>query len=271
MNRGRPAAIRSTPLSGTGRPLSADQWSAVWELLRCHYTDPASSSFTRKREALPLHHSPGLEQREPVGMADIRRSLWSPSGDPVASEELDRIYARYQAQAEAEAKVVGVGAEQDDLRTIAKECRQLAAMLPVDAIEERHLRFATRLAARLTAFPPIAQSVLHGDGIDVWPQLEWLSRIVGRPDRWAETALLAANLIALADACERPIPQGNRTQPRRTARDAFVRGLRDLVAKTPPDMEDTQTGRDGLIRDLCEALDIPVPSNAFAAPRGRAR
>lgn len=265
MSRGRPAAIRSAPLSDYGLPLSEGQWAEVLRVLRIYYRDPASSSFAGEPEPLVIHHSPGAKPEQVEALAAAIR----PATGPVASNALNDLFARYQARVKTESKVVGVEAERADLRAIAKDCRQLAGLLPVEPINDWPEKLCGRLFARLVAFPPMADAALRADGVDVWPLLERLREAVPRPYLWAGTPTLSADLLALADACERPMEQATRTKRPRTARDAFVRGIIKLVDETPPTKLRGRDAREGLIGDICRALGIPEPDDPYANPRRR--
>ena len=265
MSRGRPAAIRSALLTGCGGPLAADQWQDVLTVLHEYYRDPASTSFAGEPEPLVIHHSPGVKPEQVEALA----AAVSPATRPAASKALNDLYARYQAQVKAESKVVGVEAECADLRAIAKDCRQLAGLLPVEPITDWPEKLCDRLSKRLVAFPPMADAALRADGVDVWPLLERLREAVPRPYLWAGTPTLSADLLALADACEWPIEQDVRTQPARTARDGFVRGLIDLIEATPPTFTDTRTERGALIRAICVALGMPAPDRPYALSGSR--
>lgn len=268
MSRGRPAGIRSALLTGSGGPLSAQQWDNVLKLLRVYYRDPARSSFAGEPETLVIHHSPGLKAERIESLARIKPAR-SVAAGPVASNALNDLFARYQAQVQAESKVVGVEAERADLRAIAKDCRQLAGLLPVEPIKDWPEKLCARLSKRLVAFPPIADAALRDAGVDVWLLLERLRATVPSPHKWAGTPSLSADLIAMACACERPMEQATRTKPPRTARDAFVRGIIKLVEETPPTKLRGRVAREGLIGDICAALGIPEPDDPYANPRRR--
>ena len=269
MSRGRPAGIRSAPLTGTGGPLSADQWEAVKDALLEYYDEAAlkRSSFAGTAEALATHHSCRVTSDR---AAQVTAKQAPPiSGEPVASKALNDLFARYQTQVEAESKVVGVEAERADLHAIAKDCRHLAELLPVEPIENWPSPLCSRLLNRLVAFPPIAEAALSATGVDVWRLLERLREAVPRPHLWAATPTLSGDLHALAEACELSVEQDTRTQPARTARDGFVHRLAELIEATPPTYEDSRSEREALIRDMCDALGIPAPDRPYAKARRR--
>lgn len=267
MSRGRPAGIRSALLTGSGGPLSADQWDAVEAVLLEFYDEPTlrRSGFSAKPEGLEVHRPPGMtaERAAQASKPDEDAPDWGPS------PALDDLFARYQAQVQAESNVVGVEAERADLRAIAKDCRQLAGLLPVEPITDWPEKLCARLSKRLVAFPPIADAALRAAGVDVWLLLERLRATVPSPHKWAGTPTLSADLIALAEACELPVEQDTRTQPSRTARDRFVRGLADLIEATPLTFNDIRTERAALIREVCVALGVPAPDRPYALPRQR--
>ena len=223
MKRGRPAAIRSRMLVGTGRGMNDQQWAHI------------------QRELQAFYHKPDSE---------------APSRD-----DLDLLFARYTADAEIWKKVVGTKMEQRDLAAIAKDAQAFSQLVPSHVHGEMTHETGLRLWNRLTAFPPIADAHYMAAGVDLFPLLERLRStilIASVGDR----DMLVQDLTELADVCSNPPPQDLRTKPTYTARDRFIKGVLAVLVTNPPTIHDSVEQREALVKTLCVCLRIPEPKRA---------
>lgn len=181
-------------------------------------------------------------------------------------EGIERACAAYKADRAALSLKVSTAAEADDLAAIASECRELAPKIP-EAVE--HITEGTRpghgadawpralcvrLHDRLEQFPPQLDAAMMVDGVDLWPVVRRLHSSVLRPALWADDPSLPADLLRLADACDRAPRLPVETKPHNVARDRFKAAIAELQAEHPPQF-DNATTRAGMLADLIEALD----------------
>lgn len=179
---------------------------------------------------------------------------------------IEQACAAYKADRAALSLKVSTEAEAGDLGAIASECRELAPRIP-EAVEHitagtspGHgadawpLALCVRLHDRLEQFPPQLDAAMMVDGLDLWPLVRRLHRSVLRPALWADDPGLPADLLRLADACDRAPRLPIETKPHNVARDRFKAAIAELQAQHPPQF-DNATTRAGMLADLIEALD----------------
>jgi hypothetical protein len=215
MKAGRPKKIRSRPLSGVGGPMNDAQRDDVTSALLEAYDD-----------------------KPPEGLLD----------------RIEVAFAAYKAGVEGLSQSVGKKAELEDATAITKDCRAVLERLPaiVDDLACYPRDLALRLRERLVYFPPSVDLQLFTSGADLWPALERLRAMLHRPRSWSTYhESLAADLLTVADACERSPAPPTRTKPPATARDRFVRELRELLGGV--DLLES------VVHDVLEALGVKAP------------
>ena len=196
-----------------------------------------------------------------------RRAVWGVLlefyDDPAETDIMDRLsddFASYQADAMAWANEVGPSEEAADVRAIGKDCRQLAAAVGgvVEAPDTWPREMCARLHERLQRFPNDPDVALYEAGVDVWPLLQGVGAWILRPRYWADNPSLVNDLLRIAEICEACPPLKSRTKPNMVARARFVRAIRAVMDRWPPN-NDTTTERNAMTLALLLSLEVPAP------------